>query len=244
MKPEHPPGPPMTLGNMRGLGVYHLIACHNDACRHSALRRAKCSKYGGKRVDVWACDLGRTPDTRGVRSFFHIRKPEDQKMKRYSLISLSATVLVGLGLLSHNALGQQKSLKDQLVGTWTLASSSEDYQDGRKENSWGSGVEGAINFDGNSHVMLMIIGAADVPAPPGNPPVSKRNVVAYFGTYSVDEAAKTVTYTAERATEPNFEGRARKASVTLNGDELVQVSAPVTIPQGTFNPNIVWKRAK
>jgi hypothetical protein len=59
----------MTLGNMRELGVRHLIAyCLNDACRHSALidvssypadtevpsfqRRAKCGKCGGKRVDV------------------------------------------------------------------------------------------------------------------------------------------------------------------------------------------------
>jgi hypothetical protein len=24
--PKHPPGPPMTLGNMRQLGVHHLIA--------------------------------------------------------------------------------------------------------------------------------------------------------------------------------------------------------------------------
>ena len=32
------PGPPMTLGNMRELGVQHLIAfCLNDACRHQAL---------------------------------------------------------------------------------------------------------------------------------------------------------------------------------------------------------------
>ena len=54
---------------MRELGVQHLIAyCHNDASRHSALidvasypadtevpsfqRRAKCSKCGGRRVDV------------------------------------------------------------------------------------------------------------------------------------------------------------------------------------------------
>jgi hypothetical protein len=28
----------MTLGNMRDLGVHHLIGyCHNDACRHKAL---------------------------------------------------------------------------------------------------------------------------------------------------------------------------------------------------------------
>jgi hypothetical protein len=58
----------MTLGNMRELGVWHLIAyCHNDAYRHQALidvsswpaetevayfqRNAKCSRCGGSRVD-------------------------------------------------------------------------------------------------------------------------------------------------------------------------------------------------
>jgi hypothetical protein len=165
------------------------------------------------------------------------------KMKRFSLISLSAITAVGLSLLSHNALGQQKSLKDQLVGTWILASVADAYPDGRKESSWGPDVKGAVNFDGNGHVMLMIIGG-DLAAPSANPQDSKRAVVAYFGTYAVDEAAKTVTYTAERATAPSFDGLARKASVTLDGDELVQVSAPVMGPKGTFNPNIVWKRAK
>jgi hypothetical protein len=157
--------------------------------------------------------------------------------------------VVGLSLLSYNALGQQKSLKEQLVGTWTLVSVTDVYPDGRKENTWGPNVKGAVNFDGYGHVMVMIIGE-DVPASSANPQMSekvtkqsKRDVVAYFGTYSVDEAAKAVTYTAERATAPSFDGVARKASVTLNGDELVQVSAPVTTPRGTANPNIVWKRA-
>jgi hypothetical protein len=37
-KPKHPAGPPMTLGNMRALGVHRPIAfCHNNACRHQAL---------------------------------------------------------------------------------------------------------------------------------------------------------------------------------------------------------------
>jgi hypothetical protein len=35
---KHLPGPPMTLGNMRHLGVRHLVAtCLNDACRHRGL---------------------------------------------------------------------------------------------------------------------------------------------------------------------------------------------------------------
>jgi hypothetical protein len=59
----------MTLGNMRRLGVHHLIGfCLNDACRHQALidvstypedvevpsfqRRIKCSKCGRRWVDV------------------------------------------------------------------------------------------------------------------------------------------------------------------------------------------------
>ena len=35
---KHPPGQPMTLANMRDLGVKRLLAsCLNDACRHQAL---------------------------------------------------------------------------------------------------------------------------------------------------------------------------------------------------------------
>jgi hypothetical protein len=38
MTTKHPPGPPMTLGNVRELVVHHLIGyCHNDAYRHQAI---------------------------------------------------------------------------------------------------------------------------------------------------------------------------------------------------------------
>jgi hypothetical protein len=47
MNPKHPAGPPMTLGNMRELGVRNLIAfCRNDACRHTAL--IDVSSYPGR----------------------------------------------------------------------------------------------------------------------------------------------------------------------------------------------------
>jgi hypothetical protein len=71
MAPKHPPGPAMTLGNMRALGVKRLIAsCLNDACRHTALidvfsypdeteipyfkSRVVCAKCGsrGNKIDV------------------------------------------------------------------------------------------------------------------------------------------------------------------------------------------------
>jgi hypothetical protein len=38
MTPKHPAGPPMTLGNMRALGVKRLVAyCLNPSCRHEGL---------------------------------------------------------------------------------------------------------------------------------------------------------------------------------------------------------------
>jgi hypothetical protein len=68
---KHPPGPAMTLGNMRELGVQRLVAsCLNDACRHVALidvssypaeteapsfrPRVVCTKCGGRgnKIDV------------------------------------------------------------------------------------------------------------------------------------------------------------------------------------------------
>ena len=68
-KAKHPRGPPMTLGNMRRLGVQRLIGyCLNHSCRHSALidvsrfanevevpwfrLRVKCGKCGSRNVDV------------------------------------------------------------------------------------------------------------------------------------------------------------------------------------------------
>ena len=43
-KEKQPPGPPITLGNMRQLGVQRLVAtCLKDACRHQGL--IDVSKY-------------------------------------------------------------------------------------------------------------------------------------------------------------------------------------------------------
>jgi hypothetical protein len=66
--PKHPPGPPITVGNIRQLGVRGLIvSCRNPQCRHEATMsvddyadeievpsfapRMVCGKCGGK-VDV------------------------------------------------------------------------------------------------------------------------------------------------------------------------------------------------
>jgi hypothetical protein len=70
-KQKQAPGPPMTLGTMRHLGVQRLLAsCLNDACRHQGLidvskfaddlevpwfaNKVVCAKCGarGRHIDV------------------------------------------------------------------------------------------------------------------------------------------------------------------------------------------------
>ena len=58
-KPKHPAGPPMTLGNMRGLGVQRLIAsCLND----------ECQAYGADRVSGYPAGTERPSPVLGHSS--------------------------------------------------------------------------------------------------------------------------------------------------------------------------------
>ncbi len=65
-------------------------------------------------------------------------------MNRYSLVTISAATALGLALLAGNAVAQQKTLKDQLAGTWSLASITTTRPDGTKSDSF----EGSIAYFG------------------------------------------------------------------------------------------------
>jgi hypothetical protein len=50
--PNHRPGPAMTLGNMRELGIRNLVAyCLRDACRHAGL--VDVSQYPAETPVPW-----------------------------------------------------------------------------------------------------------------------------------------------------------------------------------------------
>ena len=160
---------------------------------------------------------------------------------RRSLLNVLA--ILGIVALTSEATAQQPSLAHQLIGTWSVVSVADVYDNGKKVEDWGSKVGGAASFDGNGRFTYMLIGS-DLEQPSGSPRVSSRFVVAYYGKYTVDEAAKTVTYVAERSTYPSFDGGTRQASIILNGDEMTQNSRLIGTPRGGFVPQVVFKRAK
>jgi hypothetical protein len=61
-------------------------------------------------------------------------------MNPHNSFSLSTIAALGLAMLPGSAIAQTKSLKDQLVGTWTFVSSVNTRADGSKFDARGANV--------------------------------------------------------------------------------------------------------
>jgi len=171
-------------------------------------------------------------------------------MNRRIILSLSAIIALGLAQLPTSAVSQQKSLKDQLVGTWTFVSAIDVHKDGTRSDRWGASPKGILMFDGNGRYALMIM-RSDLPkfaantSDQGTADESKavlKGLIVHFGTYSVNEADKTLTTRIEGSSFPNLSGRDQKRIITsLTTDEL-KYTNPATATGTTAEA--IWKRAK
>ena len=67
-------------------------------------------------------------------------------MKR-SIFAFSAITALGLVLLPSSIVAQQGTLRQQLVGTWTLVSEETTAQNGTKEQPYGPNPRGILILD-------------------------------------------------------------------------------------------------
>jgi hypothetical protein len=66
-------------------------------------------------------------------------------MNRRNILTLSAISAVAFAVLSGSAFAQQKTLKEQLVGAWTLASVYDQSQDGTKSEGRGTPIRPSMS---------------------------------------------------------------------------------------------------
>lgn len=160
-----------------------------------------------------------------------------------SITALSLTLLPGI------ALSQQNSLKEQLVGTWKIVSVDNTRPDGSIKQIFGANPRGIAVFDthGNAVVVLMRSDRANFAADNrdlGTPEENKATVQgthAYFGTYSVIEAEKTLVFHNEGNTFPNQEGVDTNRFISITGDEF-RWTTPA--PSVGGRSEAVWRRVK
>jgi hypothetical protein len=131
--------------------------------------------------------------------------------------------------LSGSAVAQQKSLKEQLTGTWTMVSNDNVAPDGTKRQPFGTNPKGTLILDAGGRYAQIHM-RPDRPkfkvnnrtqGTPEETKVALDGVVAHFGTWSVNEADKTVSLRIEGSAYPNQEGSDVKRPITsLTADEL------------------------
>ena len=113
---------------------------------------------------------------------------------------------------------QTRTPKVRLAGTWRLVSCVRTHPDGTTSFPWGENPVGQIIYLNNGRMSAQIMrpGRSST-VPPGVDYGSSKatdheireavsGFVSYFGTYSIDEAAKKVSHTLEAALVPGWVG--------------------------------------
>jgi len=171
-------------------------------------------------------------------------------MNRRCILSLSTAVALGFAFLTGDAVAQQKPLKEQLVGTWTVASVENIRPDGTKTQLFGPNPKGTLVLDGNGRTAFMLMSSgrpkfASNNRNTGTPEENKATVqgtIAFFGTWSVNEADKTLITRIEASTFPNQDGQEQKRIISsVTADELRYVNPATTTGD---RAETVWKRVK
>ena len=153
----------------------------------------------------------------------------------------AAIMALALGLFGGEAAAQ-KSLKEQIVGTWDFVVAEITAADGKKSYPFGETPKGILIFTPDGRFAQIHV-ASDVPRIASGNRLSgtadeyaaiMRQSLAVFGSYTVDEEKKTVTFNIVSSTFPNWQGEAQTRTIDkLTADEFVNT-----------NPNVAGGRGR
>jgi hypothetical protein len=158
-------------------------------------------------------------------------------------------VLVAVAPPSSDAIAEEKTLRDQLIGAWTYVSVDAVRADGTRTPMFGANPQGIAIFDPSGRYALINarsgLSKFVLNNRMGGSPEEYKAVVqgsiAHFGRYTVNDADKTITFHIETSTFPNWNGVEQRRPFTLTGDELKWTTPAASIGG---SGEIVLRRAK
>jgi Lipocalin-like domain len=131
-------------------------------------------------------------------------------MKPVGIVRIVLALALGVGAATAQPA---KTLREQLVGTWSFVIAEIATADGKKSLPFGDKPRGMLIFTADGHFSQVHVAG-------GLPRIASNNrlagtaednkaivagTLALFGTYSVDEAERTLTFNIEASTFPNAE---------------------------------------
>jgi hypothetical protein len=158
-------------------------------------------------------------------------------------------LFLAFALPAGQAASPQKSLDEQIAGAWTYVAVDTVRPDGSRTPMYGANPQGLVIFDGHGHYAL-VNARADLPkfasnnrmeGTPQEYQAIAQGSIAHFGSYTINEADKTITFRIEASTFPNWDGAVQKRPLTLAGDELRWMTPAAS---GGGSGEVVLRRAK
>jgi hypothetical protein len=153
-------------------------------------------------------------------------------------------------LLAGNSLGQQQPpLAQQLLGTWTLVSHESVRPDGSRVPVYGANPSGVAIFDPGGHFIISVMRsdrakyAIDLPTQGAveENKATAQGTITYFGTYSVNEADRSIAIHIEASSFPNWNDADQKRTFAIVGDQLTLTARAL---QTGGHADVIWKRAR
>ena len=159
-----------------------------------------------------------------------------------SVKNIRILAVLAVALATGEASAQQKTLRERIVGTWNFVVAEVVAPDGAKSYPFGETPKGVLIFTADGQFAQIHI-ASDVPKIASNNRLTgtpeeyaaiMRRSLSVFGSYSVDEQKKTVTYKIVSATYPNWQGEAQERTIDkLTADEFVNTNHNVAGGRGS-----------
>lgn len=143
------------------------------------------------------------------------------------------STLAVLPLYASIAPGAVAQTSKDLVGTWTLVSSTID-KNGTKTESFGPNPHGSVIFGNDGHYALVFL-RSDLPKVASNSRTSQtpeesraiaQGSVSTYGTYAVE--GKNIILHIDGSTFPNWSNAEQRRPFTLSGDELTYTTPGTT----------------
>ena len=118
------------------------------------------------------------------------------------------------------------SIRNKLVGRWRLVSYEASPPDGAAVYPLGAAAKGVLDYSREGNVSVHIMGAG---------------YFAYYGYYTVDEKASTVTHHLELCSDRNLAGVSNLRHIALDSGRLV-LSGSMTLDGAPHTIRVVWER--
>lgn len=138
----------------------------------------------------------------------------------------------------------------QLVGAWKLVAAEFRYSDGNVTCPWGDPTAGQIIYTAGGLMSAQIMN-------PSRPKFASRDHMkgtdievraafegyqAYYGTYEINDANRTISHIVEGSVFPNLVGHTLKRYYKITGSRLTLSTPPMRMGGESVTVILIWEK--